>query len=225
MTSDASPWACRVDLGADSGGLTRRLPLVGGSDPLLTIRPLWQGPLDAQMRFAGDRVARAMRLPTGAATLLLEAGRGEVQARAWGQGAAEALERVAALVGERDDPSPLVAQHAIVSALQRRLPGLRLTSGTPLLDTLLIAIVGQKVTTYEAQRSLRSLIRRHGAPAPGPLELWLPPPPEKLARLPYWAFHASGIERRRADLIRAAAAVADRLATFGDLPPGENRRG
>ena len=39
-------------------------------------------------------------------------------------------------------------------------------------------------------------------------------PPEKLARIPYWAFHTLGLERRRADTIRRAAAVAPRLPSL-----------
>jgi len=52
----------------------------------------------------------------------------------------------------------------------------------------------------------------------------LPPPPQKLARLPYWAFHPLGVERRRADTIRAAAAVAPQLEQIRGLSPDEGRR-
>jgi 3-methyladenine DNA glycosylase/8-oxoguanine DNA glycosylase len=128
------------------------------------------------------------------------------------------------LVGEHDDPRPLVARHQIVRDLQRRLPRLRLTSGAPVMDTLLVSILAQKITSLEAHRAYRALVRVHGEQAPGPLGLRLPPPPEKLARLPYWAFHPLGIERRRADTIRAAAAAADRLAALGALPPDERLR-
>jgi 3-methyladenine DNA glycosylase/8-oxoguanine DNA glycosylase len=39
----------------------------------------------------------------------------------------------------------------------------------------------------------------------------LPPPPQVLARTPYWSFHRFGIERRRADVIIRAARSAKRL--------------
>ena len=185
--------------------LTRTFSLASGSDPLLTLRPLWQGPGDQQMRLDRASAARAMRLPEGPATLLLEFAGGRVTARAWGPGAGAALERAPALVGELDDPTALVAQHPIVAALQRRLPGLRLTSGAPLIEMLVASIIGQKITSFEARRQLRDLIRQQGEAAPGPLGLSLPPTAEKLARLPYFAYHPAGIERRRADAIRAAA--------------------
>src|SRR3989304_24772 len=65
---------------------------------------------------------------------------------------------------------------------------------------------------------------RFGERGPGPLGLTPPPPPEKLARLPYWAFHPLGVERRRADTIRAAAAVARRLEKIRGLSAAEGRR-
>jgi 3-methyladenine DNA glycosylase/8-oxoguanine DNA glycosylase len=108
-----------------------------------------------------------------------------------------------------------------VAEARRRLPGLRLTSGAPLYETLLFSILGQKVTSFEARRSFGALIRRFGEPAPGPMRLLLPPPPEKLARTPYWAFHSLDIERRRADTIRAAAAAAHRFPSLVRMPTSE----
>jgi 3-methyladenine DNA glycosylase/8-oxoguanine DNA glycosylase len=191
--------------------LERLVPLPSGADPVLTLSSLWQGPGDPQMRVSAGRIARASRFASGPATLQLEMAHDAVLARAWGAGAREALDTVPALVGERDDPQELVALHAVIASAQRLLPGLRLTSGAPLPETLLISILGQKITSFEARRSFRALVNSLGEPAPGPLGLRLPPPPEKLARLPYWAFHPLGIERRRADAIRAAAAAAPAL--------------
>jgi 3-methyladenine DNA glycosylase/8-oxoguanine DNA glycosylase len=194
------------------------VPLVRGADALATISVLWQGPPDAQMHIQGNVVERASRYETGTAALRLVVGHDRVVAQAWGAGAREALDTVPALIGELDDPGPLVAQHEVVAAARRRMPGLRLTSGAPLYETLLFSILGQKVTSFEARRSFGALIRRFGEPAPGPSRLMLPPPPEKLARTPYWAFHALGIERRRADTIRATAAVAHRFPSLATLP-------
>lgn len=203
--------------GSDGEALERDVPLTGGADPLLTIAALWQGPGDPQMRFANDAVMRAMRLPSGPASVQLGVSRTAVLARAWGAGAHEALDAVPGLIGERDDPSALVAHHPLVADLVRRLPGLRLTRGVPVLEALVPAILGQKVTSLEARRAHRELLVRHGEPAPGPLGLRLPPPPEKLALMPYWAFHPLGVERRRADTIRAAAAAAPGLRRISGL--------
>src|SRR3954447_4928078 len=197
------------------------VPLVHGADPIATLTPLWQGPPDAQMRIEGMVIARASRYPSGTATLRLTVSRDHVVAQAWGAGAADALATVPALIGERDGPAPLVAHHDVVAQARRRMPGLRLTSGAPLYETLLFSILGQKVTSFEARRAFGALIRRLGEPAPGPAGLMVPPPPEKLARTPYWAFHALDIERRRADTIRAAAAVAHRFPSLVALPTSD----
>ena len=204
--------------------LEARVELTSGADPLIALSPLWTGPGDPHMRLSTGGAAIAMRLAGGPATLELSFGRDSVAARAWGPGAADAIAAVPALVGERDDPTPLVPRDALVSELVRRLPGARLTSGIPVIEALVPAIIGQKVTSIEARRSHRLLLLRHGEHAPGPLGLRLPPPPEKLARLPYWAFHPLGLERRRADTIRAAAAVAPQLEQIRHLAPDTARR-
>ena len=204
--------------------IERNFVLSSGTDPALTLGALWLGPGDAQMQLAAGRTARAMRLLTGPASVELTWRASAVVARAWGPGAQEALTLVPALVGELDDPAPLVARHQIVAELLRRFEGLRLTRSAPVMDVLVSSIIGQKVTGLEARRSRRLLLSRFGEPAPGPLGLMLPPPPETLARMPYWAFHPLGLERRRADAIRAAAAAAPRLETIRDLPAAEARR-
>jgi 3-methyladenine DNA glycosylase/8-oxoguanine DNA glycosylase len=196
------------------------VPLISRADPLSTISALWQGPSDAQMRVEGGTIVRASRYPSGPASMHLTMGRDRVVARAWGLGARDALESVPALIGERDDPSGLQPRHDVIAEAQRRMPGLRLTSGAPLLETLLFSILGQKVTSYEARRSFGALIRRFGEPAPGPLGLMVPPRPEKLARTPYWAFHTLGIERRRAEAIQATAAAAHRFPSLVPLASG-----
>jgi 3-methyladenine DNA glycosylase/8-oxoguanine DNA glycosylase len=197
--------------------------LRSGTDPALTLGALWWGPGDAQMQLAPGRAARAMRLASGPSSLELTWRGTTVTARAWGLGAQEALDLVPALVGELDDPAPLVAHHPVVAELMRRFDGLRLTCGATVIDVLVSSIIGQKVTGFEARRTRRLLLSRFGEPAPGPLGLTLPPPPETLARMPYWAFHPLGLERRRAEAIRAAAAAAPRLEEIRVLPAAEAR--
>jgi len=198
--------------------------LTSGMDPLLTMAALWQGPSDPQMRLESDSASRAMRTPKGAASVSISRRAGGVLARAWGPGADAALETVPGLIGAQDDPTLLKPQHARVAELVRALPGLRMTRSRSVMDALVVSILGQKVTTIEAHRAFRALVIRYGEVAPGPLGLRLPPPPEKLAGLPYWAFHPLGVERRRADTIRAAAAVAPQLEAISRLTSEEGRR-
>ena len=89
------------------------------------------------------------------------------------------------------------------------------------------AILEQKITGEEARRTYRALIRSYGEDAPGPPGLRLPPSPEVLAALPYHAFHPLGLERRRAELIRAVAREAPRLERLAlvvaEASPGPSR--
>ena len=213
-----------MTVAATQAPIERTFELRSGTDVALTLGALWSGPGDPQMNFATARLARAMRLSSGPATLELEWRGATLSARAWGPGAAEAIDLAPGMVGELDDAPPLVARHPIVADLARRAPGLRMTRGAPVIEVLVNAVIGQKVTGFEARRSQRLLLTRFGERAPGPGALMLPPPPEKLARMPYWAFHPLGIERRRADTIRAAAAVARQLEAIRGLPAADARR-
>jgi 3-methyladenine DNA glycosylase/8-oxoguanine DNA glycosylase len=177
-----------------------------------TLWPLAHGTGDPTIRFAADGVWRAMRLPDGAATLQLrQLGPATLRARAWGPGAANAMAMVTELVGGFDDPRALVPQHRVLRETIRRHPGLRLPRTRRLLDALLPAILEQKVTGVEARQAFRSLIYRHGEPAPGPARLWLQPAASVLAELPYFRLHPMGVERRRADVLRVVARQAERI--------------
>jgi 3-methyladenine DNA glycosylase/8-oxoguanine DNA glycosylase len=62
------------------------------------------------------------------------------------------------------------------------------------------------------------------APAPGPFTgLRLPPDAADVAQTPYWVFHPWGVEQRRADTIRRAAAVAARLDECADAAEATQR--
>lgn len=177
-----------------------------------TLWPLAHGTGDPTIRFAADGVWRASRSPAGAVTVHLRpAGTATLRVRAWGPGSDAALGSVVELVGGHDDPGAFVAQHPILAETVRRHPGLRLPRTRRVLEALVPAILEQKVTGVEARRAYRSLVRRHGEPAPGTARLWLQPTSSVLAGLPYFAYHQLGVERRRAEVIREVARQAGRL--------------
>ena len=213
-----------TETAADARPIERSFRVDRSIDALATISLLWLGPTDPQMRVTDGAVLRATRTDAGPATVRLQVARTDVHATAWGPGAELALESVPGLIGVLDDPAPLVPRHAVVAELVRRAPGLRMTRTGRVLEALVPSILGQKVTGPEQRREHAALIRRFGEAAPGPFGLMLPPRPESLATLPYWAFHPLGIERRRADAIRAASAVAPRLEAIRVLTPDEAMR-
>jgi len=181
-------------------------------DHQLTLAPVWHAVGNQQMRFEGRTVSRATRTVAGPASVRLTFAENRiVDVEAWGAGAHVAIEGVADLLGASDDPAALTPHHALVRDLIRRRPGLRLTQTRAIFESLLPSIVAQKVTGLEARGAYRGMLVRYGEPAPGPLRLTLPPDPAKLARVPYWEFHEVGLEQRRADIVRRAAAAAGSL--------------
>jgi 3-methyladenine DNA glycosylase/8-oxoguanine DNA glycosylase len=83
---------------------------------------------------------------------------------------------------------------------------------------LLPAVLGQRVTGLEAHREWNTLVLKHGARAPGPRDdLWVPPHPDELASLPYTTLHTYGIEKKRADTLRAVAKHSDFLFRLAEL--------
>jgi len=176
-----------------------------------TLAPLAHGRHDPTIRFTAGGIWRAMRTFDGPASLYVASSSNGVTVRAWGPGAAAAIEMAPGLIGLLDEPDRLVARDPILRDLVRRNPGLRLPRSRRLFEALVPAILEQKVTGVEARRSFRALIARHGEAAPGPAELRLQPSAQILAALPYPAYHLVGLERRRAEVIRSAARIALRL--------------
>lgn len=174
---------------------------------------------DPTARVAPDTGVRASLTPEGPVTLALRVHDGEVTAEAHGPGAEWALDRAPALVGAHDDLDGFTPRHRAVHRAHRRRPGLRIGASGLVWDTLVPTILGQKVTGIEASRAWRRIVARHGrGEAPGPHGLRLPPAPSDLAALPYEALHTCGVERKRADVIRAAARHHARLQEAVDLP-------
>jgi 3-methyladenine DNA glycosylase/8-oxoguanine DNA glycosylase len=179
-------------------GVNRR----GAGDPTLRIEP-------------SGAVWRTTRTASGPVTLFLQPVARGVRVRAWGPGAEAGLASAAALVGAHDDPAALVPRHPVVADAVRRQHGLRIGRTGAVFEALVPAILEQKITGDEARRTYRNLVRVYGEDAPGPPGLRLFPSPSVLAALPYHAFHPLGLERRRAELIRAVARDAERLERLG----------
>ena len=178
------------------------------------------GPGDPTIRIENDGVWRASATPDGAATIHLRFDGTQVEAAAWGSGAAWLMDRAEVMVG-MSDASTLTTTHPRLSQLQRELPGLRIIATHRVMEALVPAILEQKVTSYEAHQSFRKMVYSLGEPAPGPMSLRVAPEPRILAEQPYWVFHRFGIERKRADVIRAVCARSSRLEECVDLPREE----
>ncbi len=165
---------------------------------------------------------RATLTPVGPGTVHVWWSSSAVDAQAWGPAAEWLMARVGDLIGESDEPVRFGPNaHPAILAAQRGVPGLRLSNAHSLYHSLIPTVIGQRVTSQEARRSWRRLCFALGDAAPGPAMLRLPPSPHALAAKPYWWFHPYGIERKRADALRALAAHADALFAVDDATPAE----
>src|SRR6478736_6636580 len=183
-----------------------------------TVWPHLRGLHDPAMRVAGEHLIRATRTADGPATIEIRHRGDVVEVEAWGPGADRAIDAAPAFIGVDDDRSGFAPANRLVADLDRRRPGLRIGRSGAVLEALIPAILEQKVTGAEARRAYRGIIARWGEPAPGPFGLRLLPPAEVLASTPYHAFHPLGLERRRADLVRAVAARANRFEEIVAMP-------
>lgn len=170
----------------------------------------------------GDRVGRelwwATVTPTGVGTLhLRRADTSRVEVAAYGPGADWLVEQTPRLLGAADDPDGL-RRDLLPPQLARR-PVPRTGRTDRVVESVLAAVLGQKVQATLAHRSLRLLTARFGEVAPGPVELRTAPSARRLAELTVADLHRCGVERKRGDTIRRAARVAHRLEEAAALGP------
>jgi 3-methyladenine DNA glycosylase/8-oxoguanine DNA glycosylase len=185
---------------------------------------LQHGPGDpTYLRGPDGSLWRGMRTPAGTATLRVRSrpAHGEVSAAAWGDGAAWALDRLPAMLGAGDDPAGFQPHHEPVARAWRRFPHWRVPATGLVMESLVPAVLEQKVTGNEAFRSWRRLVRRYGETAPGPgaaLGLRVMPAPAVLRGVPSWEWLRLGVDPAHSRTVVRAAAVADALERTVGLP-------
>lgn len=205
---------------------TRYAPQHPVSLPLI-LAPLGQGRGDPTIQRVGGDWWLAMATPAGAATLMLRAVLSAVDAMAWGPGAPHAIDAVPRLLGGDDDLAGFRAErHPLIADLHRRMPGLRLTRAGRVLPFLVPTVLAQKVTGLEAKRAWRTLVLRHGDPAPGPAPrgMRIAPTPERWRRVPSWEWHRAGVGPQRSDTVMRLAAVGAGLERTAGVDAAEASR-
>lgn len=166
-------------------------------------------------------------MPTGPVTFrLVQAEKSAVAATAWGPGAAEFLDGLDRMLCVDETVDDFVPIHPTVAAAHHRFPGLRMLRTGLVFESLVPAILEQKVTTVSAYAAWRVLVHRFGAAPPGPAPdgLWLPPDPETWRRIPSWSYHRANVGPQRWQTIVRAAERADALERTAGLPPAEAAR-
>ncbi|MFF9816313.1 DNA-3-methyladenine glycosylase family protein [Streptomyces sp. NPDC014006] len=207
---------------APAPGRVRTWTPDGPLDLGLVLGPLRRGPGDPTFRAMPDgSVWRTSRTPGGPGTLRVTVRGGVVRGDAWGPGAEWLLEQLPRLCGAEDDPSAFAPRHKIVALARHRRPGLRLGRTGLVLESLIPSVLEQKVTTVEAYRAWRLLVRRFGEPAPGPApaRMHVMPSARDWALIPSWEWHRAGVDDKRASTILRAVRVAARLEEATRMPP------
>jgi 3-methyladenine DNA glycosylase/8-oxoguanine DNA glycosylase len=210
MARDRKEWQS----GRVTSEVTRRLPTPQRYHFGASVRPILVPKHDPCGRFDGESFWLAVRTADGPGTLRLGRDGGGLAAAAWGDGRHWLIEHADAIAGLRDDLAgfaALAAAHPLVARLARTFQGVRLPATHRIFPRLLRAVLEQKVTGHEAHRAYRMITRKFGEPAPGPVELMLPPDPAAIAATPYWVFHPFGVEQRRVQALQRVALIADRL--------------
>ncbi|MFE9823511.1 DNA-3-methyladenine glycosylase family protein [Streptomyces sp. NPDC005791] len=208
---------------------TRSWTPPGPLDLRLVLSPLRRGPADPAYRALPDGTFwRATRTPAGPGTLRVSAsGDGVIHAAAWGPGAQWLLDGLPALLGADDTPDAFRPRHRLVALTQRSRPGLRLLRTGLVMESLIPSVLEQKVTTDEAYRAWRLLLRTYGTPAPGPAGqafaaygLYVMPDARTWSLIPSWEWHRAGVDAKRSATILRAVRVARRMeeAAAMELP-------
>ena len=194
-------------------------------DALAAVRGTMIMAKDPGQRRRGSEMVRATRTPQGPASLYLRQIRERVEATLWGDGSDWLAEHLPALIGMADTGwRDFAPTEEPLRSFHRRHPGLRLGRTGLVYEALLPTVLAQKVSGKEAGLGYRRLLQVYSEPAPGPVDLMLPPDPQVIRQLSYERFHPFGIERRRAELVRRLASRAKRLEEVADDSKALDRR-
>jgi 3-methyladenine DNA glycosylase/8-oxoguanine DNA glycosylase len=148
-----------------------------------------------------------------------------VDCDAWGTGATEFTETLAAQLGACDDASGFAPDDPIIAAAHQRFPHLRLGRTDRVLESLIPAVLEQRVYGKDARRAWRALVTKFGTPAPGPApaHMRVPPSGEVWRRIPSWEFHRANVDPGRARTVVGCAQRADSLERLISRGPEQAR--
>ena len=173
------------------------------------------GRFDPTMTLSDGDCWRAASTPDGPGTLHVWRSGDGWDAEGYGPGGIWLMATVPHLCGEHDDVPTIEAHHQAVAVALTRHDVPVLSASRLVWPALVYAILGQRVTGKEGVEQWSALCRAFSSAAPGPVALRLPPDADQLAKVPYWALHRMGIERRRADTLRAVARHRLRIERLG----------
>src|SRR3954464_2979998 len=201
--------------------------LAGPASPGYTLSPLRRGGGDPCYVTASDgAIWRTSLMRTGPVTARISrSGPCTIGCEAWGSGAAEFAAGLPALLGADDDASGFAPVEPTIAEAHRRVPHLRLGRTGRVLESLIPAVIEQRVAGKDAFRAWRLLVTKYGAPAPGPApaRMRVPPPAEVWRRVPSWEFHLANVDPARARTVVGCAQRADAIERLSSRVPEDAR--
>ena len=180
-----------------------------------TLSPLRRGGADPAMTVTSSAVWWCTNTPDGPGSIQVSVAARDrsIEGQAWGKGSSWLLEQLPQLVGASDCPDSFEPVHRKVAEVWRKYRHFRIGASGRVFEACAASVIEQKVTGMEARRSWRTLLRRFGTPAPGPVPraMFVPPAPMVWAELPDWDYRAAGVTPQRIRTLRAISVVAAAL--------------
>lgn len=183
---------------------TLRLSTLGGRDPASRLTP--------------QTAELCWNSPAGPVSLRAQHREDHLGIDLWGPGANWLQPKVSSALGLNDSLEGFTPTGSVLQLVQR-LPGTYLPRLPVLFDRLIQTVLQQLVSWDDAVLGWRSFVRTFGQPAPGPVELRLPPTPDRLNSLAYFDLVACGILPRQARLILQLAREERRLERLAEDSP------
>ena len=199
----------------------------GPVSPAFTLSPLRRGGGDPCYLSAADgAIWRTSMMRTGPVTMRISrSGSSAIGCEVWGGGATEFAEGFPALMGADDDASGFAPEEPTIADAHRRVPHLRLGRTGRVLESLIPAVIEQRVAGKDAFRAWRLLVTKFGAPAPGPApaRMRVAPTADVWRRIPSWEFHLANVDPGRARTLVGCAQRADSLERLVTRPTEDAR--
>jgi len=179
------------------------------------------GPYDPTASLSEFRLCKAFFSENGPSTVEIVPESGGASIRVSGPDRSEVLERLLASFGRDDGYAAFAPEHALVSRMHRRLPGLRLFAVPWLFDIACSMVLQQRVRFVDAAKSWRLIANKYGSRTPDGLSAF--PSAGAVASMESWQLEELGADGKRTRTMIVLAREFKRRPLTFDTPFAEAR--